>query len=412
MTRPARPRPIRISATRYYDADGNRVNGPSDGITSRSVQSETWYALVAGRRVSLRTTDEGEAWAELRRLLHQAERRRVGIIDDHTEAAERPLAAHVADWIAAVRAGHSGRLPAEQHLHNLKAHVERLAQLGGWRHIADIDASSCLAALGELMAGGKSAQTRNHYLRHTKQFTAWLHDDGRLERNPIRQLRQVPIDADRRHERRAPTAAEITTLLTWLETGPAESSRTAGRGGKPKGGAKRVRVRDGMDGPQRALGYRLAMATGLRASELRSLTRRSFDLDAATVSVQACYSKRRRRDVLPLPEWLVEALRGHFDAGRGCWGRLPHCHPGDALRRDLRDAGIPYVVEEDGRRLFFDFHSLRYWFCTKIANQSGISPKTMMALCRHSTPALTLTLYAQTQSADVRAAAERIPRPG
>ncbi len=57
-----------------------------------------------------------------------------------------------------------------------------------------------------------------------------------------------------------------------------------------------------MVGPERALLYRVAAETGLRAGELRSLTARSFALagDAPTVTVAAAYSKNRREAVLPL----------------------------------------------------------------------------------------------------------------
>ena len=48
--------------------------------------------------------------------------------------------------------------------------------------------------------------------------------------------------------------------------------------------------------------YTLAVSTGLRAGEIRSLTPTSFDLDAdsPTVTVAAAYSKRRREDVQPI----------------------------------------------------------------------------------------------------------------
>ena len=53
---------------------------------------------------------------------------------------------------------------------------------------------------------------------------------------------------------------------------------------------------------QRATLYHLAAETGLRASELWSLTAASFSLDACppTVTVQAAYTKNRRRDTLCL----------------------------------------------------------------------------------------------------------------
>jgi integrase len=48
-----------------------------------------------------------------------------------------------------------------------------------------------------------------------------------------------------------------------------------------------------MTGPDRAMLYRVAVGTGFRANELRSLTPESFDLDAnpPKVTVEAAYSK-------------------------------------------------------------------------------------------------------------------------
>src|SRR5271155_3997636 len=53
------------------------------------------------------------------------------------------------------------------------------------------------------------------------------------------------------------------------------------------------------------------MMTGLRAGELRSLTPDSFNLtsQSPTVTVEACYSKHRRKDVLPLHPDMVPRLR-------------------------------------------------------------------------------------------------------
>lgn len=55
-----------------------------------------------------------------------------------------------------------------------------------------------------------------------------------------------------------------------------------------------------MTGPERALLYRLAIETGLRVRELKSLKVSSFDFDSNTVIIQAAYSKNRRESELPL----------------------------------------------------------------------------------------------------------------
>ena len=66
-----------------------------------------------------------------------------------------------------------------------------------------------------------------------------------------------------------------------------------------------------MEGRDRAMVYRIAAFTGLRTHEIASRTLRSFDLQASppTVCVEACYSKHRRMDILPLADELVEYLR-------------------------------------------------------------------------------------------------------
>ena len=179
----------------------------------------------------------------------------------------------------------------------------------------------------------------------------------------------------------------------------------------PKAG-RGAPVRCRMTGRQRALGYRVAMCAGLRAEELRSLTRESFDLEAGTVVVRAAYSKRRRRDTQPLPPWLVDQLRAWFAAGGGLWATLPGWHPGRLLKDDLAAAGVPYTAPGPDGPLYFDFHALRHWYVTEMANMPGISPKTLMALCRHGTPTLTLKTYARARTHDLRAAVDQLKELG
>ena len=91
------------------------------------------------------------------------------------------------------------------------------------------------------------------------------------------------VNTDRRHDRRALSVEGMRRLLDTIHDGPDRSGRTWRK-----------------TGPERAMLYRLAMETGFRSSELRSLSRSSFDLDGdpPTVTVEAAYSKRGRRDTL------------------------------------------------------------------------------------------------------------------
>jgi integrase len=93
---------------------------------------------------------------------------------------------------------------------------------------------------------------------------------------------------DVRHERRTLDLHQLAAFLA------------AARTGRP--------FRE-LDDLARAVLYPLSARTGLRASELASLTPASFDFEARKGTVEAGYSKRRRRDVLDLRADLVQLVR-------------------------------------------------------------------------------------------------------
>lgn len=387
------PRPFRPSVVRHYAPGGSRCKSTDPGAVARKERLDTFYAKLGGKKVSLGTTDEGQAWERLRALLRRRAEGRAGLRDGYTDHAERPLAEHLADYLAVLRAKGDG----EPHVAKVRLDVERVAREAGWRSVADVTAESCLLAVGRIAARlNHGPRTRNDLVGHCKQFARWLSRPtvGRLRGNPLDSpdLAPLPTDTDRRHDRRAPADTEIAALMAYLH-GPS---------------AKRRR---GMDGPTRALGYRVCMATGLRAAELGSLRPGNFDLAAGTVTVTGAYSKNRRRDTQQLPPWLVSELREFFAAGYTGWN-FPRLSPGRILYADLLAAGVPISVPSPSGPLFFDFHSLRHWFISFVANQPGVSPKTLQALARHSSAALSLKVYAHVRTADVRRVVDSMPPPG
>jgi integrase len=405
------PKPRRKCVVRYHLPDGTRCKSSDPGAVRTKTRTDAYYALLpdpeTGKPVSvpLGTTDEGQAWQELRRLQRDRADRRAGIRDRYTDQAERPLDAHLADWLQAVR--DSGQTAGWVDL--IGRRVRKLAALAQWQRLGDLTGATAQAALARLQREkGRGARTRNHYLAHVKQLAHWLLAERRIREDPFLTLGPVPVESDRRHERRCPADEEVEALFRHLATGETTTDRR--RWTVPKDGTAPIRKR--MTGPQRALGYKVCMATGFRAGELRSLRRESFDLDAGTVVVRAGYSKRRRTDTQQLPAWLVAELREWFEAGGGCWERFPANFPGRVLQADLELSGVPYAVPGPDGPTYFDFHSLRVWYCTQLANQGGISPKTLMTLCRHSTPSLTLSVYAKARLADQQQAVEALPEPG
>ncbi len=179
--------------------------------------------------------------------------------------------------------------------------------------------------------------------------------------------------------------------------------------------------------------YRLAVETGLRASELGSLTPHSFrltDLDGAMVSVEAAYSKHRRDDTLPLRRELAEKLKLFLGGrpGEAPLFAMPQ-KPAEMLRRDLtaaRDKWLEdaksererekrekseFLKDKDAAECNVDFHALRHTFITRLA-RSGVAPAVAKSLARHSTITLTMDHYTHTLVEDERDALDRLPSIG
>src|SRR5262249_40627402 len=104
--------------------------------------------------------------------------------------------------------------------------------------------------------------------------------------------------------------------------------------------------------PDRAMLYRVALGTGFRADELRSLTPESFNLagEQPTVTVAASYSKHREEDVQPITTDLAERLRQWLkgkQAGERIFARLPKASA-RMLRCDLARARETWIGEANG----------------------------------------------------------------
>ena len=239
---------------------------------------------------------------ELARFLEgQAMRRREGMVDPregrYAVEGKHPIGEHIADFAADLKAkGRSGK-----HYTLTENRVRRVVTLADIQTLAGFQPSKVTGALGILRTGliveGKPAvkpvskASALHYTRAVKMFSAWLEHDNRARGNALKSIKVGTVQKSE-HCRvpRAMTAGEFLELVRHVE-----------------------QAGDvwGMSGGDRAVLYRLAAATGLRASELASLTRESFDLAAdggPVVTVAAAYSKRKRDDVQPLPVELAGVL--------------------------------------------------------------------------------------------------------
>jgi hypothetical protein len=151
--------------------------------------------------------------------------------------------------------------------------------------------------------------------------------------------------------------------------------------------------------------------TGLRKSELASLSPKSFDLDAdrPTVTVEARHSKHRRRDVLPLHLELVAELRKWL-AGLApsdkLFPDLAGKNTADMVKYDLEKIGIPYQNDAG----FADFHAAgRHTHITELV-RSGASLPEVKELARHSDIKMTMK-YTHIGMEDQARAISNLPMP-
>jgi len=154
--------------------------------------------------------------------------------------------------------------------------------------------------------------------------------------------------------------------------------------------------------------YDLALGTGFRAVELATLIPERFALDAdpPTVTVLAGYAKNRKEVVQPIAVALADRLRPWLAdkaPGRPVFARMTK-KTAKMLRVDLKAAGIPYETASG----VADFHALRAAYVTNLV-ASGASVKTCQTLARHSTPSLTIGVYAKASLHDIRGAVEKLP---
>jgi len=328
----------------------------------------------------------------------------IGLVKSDRVAVNKPLKEHLQDYAKAL----SAKGGTAKHVDGTVGRVERVFEGCGFKHWDDITASGIQAFLdklrqptkqGEELVPGISAQTFNYYLGACKAFCRWMTKDRRAMFSPITHLEPLNVRVDRRRDRRALSEEELRKLVK------------AARNGEELFG----RDRDGiiswrLSGIDRAMLYQLAVETGLRAGEIRSLTPLSFSLGGslATVTVLAAYSKHRRDDTLPLRPSTAATLGEYLmerDPMKPVFQFPKREDLARILRVDLEAAGIPY---RDAAGRVVDFHALRHTFITNLA-QGGVHPKTAQALARHSTITLTMDRYSHSDREDEARALDRLP---
>ncbi|MEX0585179.1 MAG: recombinase XerD, partial [Pirellulales bacterium] len=166
--------------------------------------------------------------------------------------------------------------------------IRAVSDPAGWKLASDIDADGLTSFLVGMKSEGRKPRTVQKYISAAKGFTRWLVETGKLSGNPFASIK-------------APTPGKGNRRMLLPDEWRHLEAATA------------AAERYGMTGAERVLLFRVAIETGLRANELRSLTRASLVLDATRpyIVAKAGSTKNRKRAQQYVSAGLSAGLRSH-----------------------------------------------------------------------------------------------------
>jgi len=385
---------VKGDGTVSWTARGKKRTGKLSKTGNVSLQADTWTAQFTDetgktRKVPTKTTNRDTAEKMLARYEKEVDRIRTGVVtrEELAKAEAPPITIDEALDRLETKMRASGNIP--RHICSTRTHILKILADCGIDSLADIRRESVERWIAnERQQGIRSAQTINIYVASLKAFVLYLTETEVLPRNPLKPIRRLNIELDRRKMRRALTQDEVDRLL-----------KAAARGKNRSAGTPEDRV----------LIYRLLLGTGLRSTELSLLTPSQINFEKSRLTIEAAKTKNKKPDVLPLRSDLVQALKERVKTlGIKPQERFFH-HDMWKLRRalygDLKAAGIEHK-SSDGRSI--DVHSLRKTFGTMLA-KAGVPLTTVQRLMRHSTPLLTAKLYIDVDPFDMMQALEQLP---
>ncbi|MEL6898745.1 MAG: tyrosine-type recombinase/integrase, partial [Planctomycetota bacterium] len=333
------------------------------------------------RRRSTRTRSKKVAQQILNGWEAEEAQRRSGLIDPADERradeARRPIDEHLDDFIASLAAKGGNA----KHRNRTRRCIESIIAESNWQSIREITAGDVEAYAAAMFAAGRSNQTVAHYIQAIKQFSRWLSRRGKIQSHVLDSITKPNPAKDRRRVRRMLHPDE----WPWL--------------------------RDASE--SRAIVYELAIQTGLRASEIRSLSSGRIKAAETPPHVIVASGDTKNADMARqyvTPD-LAAALADHAPASKTRLFDLPSLYEmADMIRSDLGAARQAYLdaslssserqqreksdfllaENHDGERI--DFHALRHT-CGAWLAMRGVHPKTIQTIMRHKTITLTMDTY-------------------
>lgn len=353
-------------------------------------RGKTWYCDYVdadGNRVRKNTKMKDKQLANKVLNLWEGDQRQIEVGLKQANRSADPIESLIPQFISAK----STARVSKDHIDRTIQLVRAVVVFNGWKLLGDISADG-VNKYGQHLVNeqGQASRTVASMITAMRTFCRWCVRTGALLADPTATIDKPSAKTDRRIERRMFSPEEWRWLKKALET---------------------ENLRNGQGSDERLLMYRVAIETGLRSSELRSLKCSSLMLNNSEphVIAKAKITKNSELAKQYVSDQLAADLRSYIKGrrpGSAVFNVVSRLEMARTLRSDLDDARTLWLESPDGKHghdsdflsspdsqgEVIDFHSLRHT-CGAWLVQQGVTLAEVKEIMRHSTITLTVDCY-------------------
>ncbi len=315
------------------------------------------------------------AWEDNERLIESGAK----LPTLHEESLEKILKQFEISLIAAGK--------SQQHVERTGQLIRAVASHNAWSLLGHISEDGINTYSKHLLDAGQAARTIGSVVTALRSFCRWCVRRRHLLIDPTQTIAKPSIESDRRIQRRMVLPDEWKWIRAYLEL---TSS-----------------FKNGQSSKERLLMYRLAIETGLRASEIMSLKNSSLHLSSEPfVKVRANVTKNGKEAQQFISDELAADLKTHVAkkaASAIVFNVVSRNELARTLRSDVEEARAMWLASSksddsdflqspDSQGEVIDFHALRHT-CGAWLVQAGVTLPEVQKIMRHSTIRLTIDCY-------------------